>query len=107
MDIFVRNLATNVTENDLRELFEDYGSVSSISMLKKYDSSAPLGFAFISMPAECQAMSAINALKGVKLKGQTMEFNDLGLRFERRRKLKGRSHECPESERRASRTNEY
>ena len=100
MDIFIRNLATGVTENDLRDLFEHYGSVSSIKMTRKHSSCEPLGFAFVTMPTQSQALSAINALKGAKLKGQAIEFNDLGPRFERRRSSERRGPARGETDRR-------
>ena len=107
MDIFIRNLATNVTENDLRELFEHYGRVSGVSMAKKHDASTTLGFAFITMPAKCQAISAINALKGAELKGKAIEFNDYGLRFERRKDSQRRAHSRPGTDRRSVSTNKH
>ena len=100
MDIFVRNLATNVTESDLKELFEHYGNVSAVTMMKKHASSEPLGFAFVTMPTKSQAISAINALKGSTLKGQAIEFNDLGPRFERRKSDERRNLPRGENERR-------
>ena len=100
MDIFIRNLATSVTESDLRELFEHYGNVSGVTMMKKHASSEPLGFAFITMPTKSQAISAINALKGATLKGRAIEFNDFGPRFERRRTDERRTLSRGETERR-------
>ena len=107
MDIFIRNLATSVTENDLRELFEHYDKISGVSMAKKHDSSAPLGFAFITMPAKCQAISAINALKGIELKGKGIEFSDFGLRFERHIESERHGHSRPDLERRSLNTNKH
>ena len=100
MDIYVRNLATTVTESDLREIFGHYGSVSAVTMMKKHASSDPLGFAFVTMPTKSQAISAINALKGATLKGKAMEFNDFGPRFERRRSDERRGPPRSETERR-------
>ena len=102
MDIFIRNLSTAVTENDLKELFEPYGNVPNITMMKKHASVEPLGFAFVSMPTKSQAISAINALKGATLKGQAIEFNDLGPRFERRKSAERRNLGRGKTERRGS-----
>ena len=100
MDIYVRNLATTVTESDLRKLFEHYGRVSAVTMMKKHASSEPLGFAFVTMPTRSQAITAINALKGATLKGQPIEFNDRGPRFERRKSSERRGLTRGETERR-------
>ena len=85
MDIFVRNLSKAVTEGDLRQVFEDYGEVTSVTLVKESLSRRPVGFAFVNMPRDTEAMSAINALRHADLKGRTIVFNDHGRRFERRR----------------------
>ena len=85
MEIFVRNLPNDATEQEVRALFEPFGSVDTVTFLKASATERAIGTAFVSMPLEGQALSAINALRHVPLRGQRLEFNDTGNRFERRR----------------------
>ncbi len=94
MDIFVRNISNAVQESDLRELFETYGKVSSVTLVADSETGRRVGFGFVGMPDKDQALSAINALRGVALKGQVLEFQDSRMRFERRQ-LSERRDEPP------------
>lgn len=84
MDIFVRNLTNEVNEQDLREAFEVYGEVTSITLVANKETRRRMGFGFVTMPSKEQALTAINALKGTPLKGQPLEFQESRARFERR-----------------------
>jgi len=62
MNIYVGNLAKDVSEDDLRSLFEAYGQVTSVTILKDRFTNEPRGFAFVEMPDEEQAKAAVNGL---------------------------------------------
>lgn len=100
MEVFVRNLDRAVDESELRQLFEPYGRVASVKIVKDSSTSQPVGFAFIRMAENSEAISAINALKGAELRGRQIEFNTPGSRFERRYVLEQRSEGRGETERR-------
>ena len=51
MNIFVGNLAFATTEQDLRQLFEPYGTVDTIRMMTDRDTGRSRGFGFVEMPA--------------------------------------------------------
>ncbi len=85
MDIFVRNLSHDVEEPELREVFEAYGAVTGITLVEDKETGRRMGFGFVTMPSKDEAVSAINALKGTKLRGQMLEFHESRTRFERRR----------------------
>lgn len=62
--IYVDNLATATTENDLKQLFSRYGSVMKVNIPLDHASRRPRGFGFITMATPEGARSAIQALNG-------------------------------------------
>ena len=85
MNIYVGNLLRDVTEDDLREAFEEFGQVASVTLIKDKFSGESRGFGFVEMPAKAEAQSAINGLNGKELKGQTLNVNEARPRSEDRR----------------------
>lgn len=73
--IFVGNLAYSVTEADLRDLFSEYGEVTSASVPVDRDSNRPRGFAFIEMNSQASAEAAIKALDGREHEGRNLKVN--------------------------------
>ena len=84
MNIYVGNLSRDVTEEDLRQAFEAFGQVASVSIIKDRITGVPRGFGFVEMPAEAEAQSAINGLSGTELKGQAVNVNEARPRSEGR-----------------------
>jgi RNA recognition motif-containing protein len=76
MNIFVGNLARDVTEDDLKAEFAVYGEVSSVSLVKDKYSGQPRGFAFVEMPHKEEGEAAITGLKGKTLKERTMDISE-------------------------------
>jgi RNA recognition motif-containing protein len=76
MNIYVGNLALNVTEGDLQQAFEAFGEVSSAKIIKDKYSGESKGFGFVEMPAGAEAQSAINDLNGKELKGLKLKVNE-------------------------------
>jgi cold-inducible RNA-binding protein len=76
MKIFIGNLSYNVTEGDLRQLFEAYGQVTSAAIVKDRESNKSRGFGFVEMPAESEAQAAILSLNGTALKGRNITTNE-------------------------------
>ena len=76
MNIYVGNLSKEVTEDDLREAFEAFGQVTSVTVLKDRFSGESRGFGFVEMPAKAEAQSAIQDLNEKELKGQTLTVNE-------------------------------
>ena len=69
MNIFVGNLATGVTEDDLRQAFEGFGKVASARIIKDKFSGQSRGFGFVEMPELAEAKAALEAMNGKDLKG--------------------------------------
>jgi RNA recognition motif-containing protein len=82
MNIYVGNLPFTITEDDIQEAFAAYGQVSSVSIIKDRDTGQSRGFAFVEMPNDTEAQSAIAALNGQDLKGRTLTVNEARPRTE-------------------------
>lgn len=76
MNIYVGNLAREVTEDDLRTEFSTFGQVASVTVLKDKFTGESRGFGFVEMPAAAEAQAAIDGLNGKDLKGRTMNVNE-------------------------------
>ena len=85
MNIYVGNLSRDVTEEDLRQEFEAFGQITSVTVIKDKFSGQSRGFGFVEMPAKAEAQSAIDGLNGKDLKGQTLSVNEARPRTEDRR----------------------
>jgi len=85
MNIYVGNLSTEVTEDDLRKAFEDHGQVSSAKIITDKFTGVSRGFGFVEMPSKGEAESAINGLNGTELMGQPLTVNEARPRSDNRR----------------------
>ena len=76
MNIYVGNLTTKSTEDDLKQAFEAFGQVSSVTIIKDKFSQESRGFAFVEMPTKTEAESAVAGLNGTDLLGNTLNVNE-------------------------------
>ncbi len=76
MKIFVGNLNPQVTEADLRALFEPLGEIARLEIVKDRYTGDSRGFAFIEMPDEGQAKAAIEKLNGTRLQERKLTVNE-------------------------------
>ncbi|MBF0571500.1 MAG: hypothetical protein HQL12_06460 [Candidatus Omnitrophica bacterium] len=74
MKIFVGNLPFTATENDVKGVFEVFGSVLSVSIKKKSGKNSR-GFGFVSMPDDIQAQAAIAGLQGKEFMGRPLSVS--------------------------------
>lgn len=84
MNIFVGNLARDVTEADLKAEFEQFGEVASVALIKDKFSGQPRGFAFVEMPNKEEGEAALAGLKGKMLKDRTLDISEAKPRTESR-----------------------
>ncbi|HEX9830515.1 MAG TPA: RNA-binding protein [Thermodesulfobacteriota bacterium] len=84
MNIYIGNLSRDVTEDDLRQLFEGFGQVTSVNIIKDKFSGESRGFGFVEMAEKDKAQEAITALNGKEFKGRTLNVNEARPRTERR-----------------------
>jgi RNA recognition motif-containing protein len=76
MNIFAANIERKVTEEALLELFQQYGEVSSLKLIKDRDTGVSKGYAFVEMPNDEEAQKAIDALNETDLEGRTLAVNE-------------------------------
>lgn len=81
--MYVGNLAWSATENDIRELFSQYGTVTEVAVPTDRESGRPRGFAFVSMDSKEAMEAAINALNGKDFLGRPLTINEARPREER------------------------
>ena len=76
MNIYVGNLSFKVDENELRDAFEEYGSVSSVKIITDKFTGRSKGFAFVEMSSDAEAQAAIGALDGKDAGGRALKVNE-------------------------------
>jgi RNA recognition motif-containing protein len=73
--IYVGNLPFSATEDSVRELFSQHGTVQSVALIKDRDTGQPRGFGFVEMP-NADAAKAIQALNGQNMGGRPLKVNE-------------------------------
>ena len=85
MNLYVGNLAKEVTDEDLQAAFAEYGEVTSAKVIKDKFSNLSRGFGFVEMPSNSEADTAIKALNGEQLKGSALQISEARPKREKRR----------------------
>jgi cold-inducible RNA-binding protein len=75
-NIFVGNLSFNSSENAVRALFEEYGTVDRVSIVTDRDTGQQKGFAFVEMSVNAEGDRAIESLSGYDLDGRSLTVNE-------------------------------
>ena len=83
MNIYVGNLPHATTEQELREAFEEFGTVASAAVIKDKFTGDSRGFGFVEMPDAREAAEAIEQLNGQNFGGRTLTVNEARPREER------------------------
>ena len=76
MNLFVGNLDKETTEDELAELFSEYGEVKSAKIIRDIYSGDPRGFGFVEFSNKADAINAINEMNGKEYKGQELKVNE-------------------------------
>lgn len=74
MNIYVGNLNYKTSEDSLRKLFEQFGEVQSVKLIKDRDTGKKKGFGFVEMKDE-YAQKAIDALNDKEFDGRNLKVN--------------------------------
>ena len=74
--LYVGNLPFSITEDELRGVFERYGSVASVNVITDRETGRPRGFAFVEMDEANDAGEAIRGLDGSDLGGRNVRVNE-------------------------------
>ena len=91
MNIFVGNLAHEVTQDELHQAFAAHGEVTSANIISDKFTGRSRGFGFVEMPKGDEARAAMAALNGMDLKGRTLNVNEARPRNDRPQRGGGRS----------------
>ena len=73
--LYVGNLAYSTTEDELRTLFFQAGTVTSVALIKDRDSGQPKGFAFVEMGSQAEAQKAISMFNGFSMGNREMRVS--------------------------------
>jgi RNA recognition motif-containing protein len=83
--LYVGNLSYNTTEDDLRTLFAQAGTVASVALIKDRDTNRSKGFGFVEMTTQVEAQKAISMFNGFRLHERELTVNLARPREERSR----------------------
>ncbi len=90
MNIYVGNLSHDVTDETIQGTFESFGEVTSAKVIRDKYTGQSRGFAFVEMPGQSQAQTAIKSLNGKELQGREMNVSEARPRSGDRRTGGGR-----------------
>ena len=76
MNIFVANIERKVTDEQLQELFQQYGEIASLKLIRDRDTGVSKGYAFVEMANDDEAQKAIDALNEFDLEGRALAVNE-------------------------------
>ena len=74
--LYVGNLPFSATEDEMREKFEEFGSVMSVNLITDRDTGRPRGFGFVEMENGEEADAAIAALDQTEMDGRKLNVNE-------------------------------
>jgi len=84
MNIYVGNLPYTVRDNDLLEMFQAYGNVSSAKVVMDRETDRSKGFGFVEMSSDDEGANAVNKLNGYEINGRALRVNEARPREDRR-----------------------
>ena len=76
MNLYVGNLPYRMTEDALRQEFEQYGQVASCTIIMDKATGQSKGFGFLEMPTSEEAQAAITGLNGREIQGRRLNVNE-------------------------------
>lgn len=76
MKIYVGNMSYDVSEDDLRQAFSEFGEVESVNVIMDKVSGKSKGFGFVEMSGKETGQAAIDGLNGKEFKGRTITVNE-------------------------------
>lgn len=75
MNIYVGNLPYKVSDNDLKEIFGEFGEVVSAKVITDRETGRSKGFGFVEMSDDQDAQNAIDDLDGTEMDGRNLKVN--------------------------------
>ena len=83
MNLYVGNLDYGITDEDLREVFQEYGEVTSVKVIFDRETNRSKGFAFVEMANNEEGQKAIDELNGALLEDRPLRVNEAREREQR------------------------
>lgn len=85
MNIYIGNISYDVDEEQLKEVCEAYGNISTVTIIKDKFTGKSKGFGFIEVPDEDEGKALIDGLNDSTLDGRTLIVNEARPRTDDRR----------------------
>ena len=76
MNIYVGNLPKTTTEEAVRQIFEEYGEVAEVKLIKDQYSGELRGFGFVQMPSKAGAQMTLQKVDGMEFEGRKLIVNE-------------------------------
>ena len=76
MKLYVGNLSFNTSEAQLRDMFAEFGAVSSASLVMDRETGRPRGFGFVEFSDDSHARAAMTGLNGKNVDGRDLTVNE-------------------------------
>ena len=76
MNIYVGNLPWSLSDDDLQELFAEYGEVTNATIIADRDTGRSKGFGFVEMPDQGAGEKAVESLNGTTVDGSDIRVNE-------------------------------
>jgi RNA recognition motif-containing protein len=76
MNIYVSNLSFHTTEDDLKNMFEKFGTVTSAKIIMDRETNRSRGFAFVEMPSEAESREAMQGLNNKEIEGRSLSISE-------------------------------
>ncbi|HEX4375124.1 MAG TPA: RNA-binding protein [Puia sp.] len=73
--MFVSNLSFHTTDDDLRNLFKEFGEVSSAKVITDRETGRSRGFGFVEMPDDAAAKQAMQGMEGKEIEGRSLSVS--------------------------------
>jgi len=74
--MYVSNLSFKISENDLQNLFAEYGAVSSVKIITDRETGQSRGFGFVEMDADDEAKNAMKSLNNQEVQGRQISVSE-------------------------------
>jgi RNA recognition motif-containing protein len=75
-NIYVGNLSSNLTPDELRVLFQSYGAVEEVEIVTEPTTGYSRGFAFVVMTHDLEARKAVSSLNGTTVWGSQLRVEE-------------------------------
>ena len=81
--IYVGNLSFNTSNNDLTDMFAEFGAVQSSNVIEDRETGRSRGFGFVEMASKAEGEAAISGLNGKEIDGRELKVNEAKPREDR------------------------